>query len=1002
MQEDHTLKAPAEVEASHEAAGQRWSPVMGEYDQETSTAADVDGGRYGFGDVALSTEDLLRQVSEREASSADYAGKAAVAALKREYLLDIKRMVAVAENPLAPRAADGGVLLIGLDAEWQQLDQHTNWILSVQLYVPKQPCFRSAAGGDSKEQERIDRQIAGLSRILYTTSSAPEDRPRLKKALIAIVTQAIEHKLIEAEPQRVEVINFGGRFDLPALGDFTEIKTQIDCASGHLMTVHSDTSIVLDWGEVHAEREAQRKARDEARAAETPLSIREAVVLADGAGCVRIDVRFIDTMAYVPPGTSLRAVGEMIGLEKLDIPAPYSIERMADFLQGDKTAYEAYAMRDAEIAVRYFMQIQAFATERLGIKRLPATASGMAQAWFLAGLKDEAWMKSFGLHRVRREYYDHKKGRYLSKAVVEPTEMRSVWNDLLTRCYHGGRNECLTLGPTDPALGTITDFDLAGAYTTGLVDVPAIDFESPEPSKNLDDFLHNKVGFALVEFVHPPGMRVPVLPVRDGDRGLIFPMRGESYATAPEIQVAHALGVQISVRVGVYYPTVDTNKPEDRLFYPFVRRVREMRDEFKREERERATLTGDAVRKSLKEQLVKLLGNSVYGRVAQGLRPRTAYDARGKEYVELRPSAISNPAIAAHITGFVRAVLAEILNRIPSTHVIASVTTDGFLTSADVEDIDLSGPLCQRYQALCDWVLPGSQMLEVKHRVGQVLAIKTRGQLTTRVEAAKPEFLGMVKPLNEIVLAKAGVQPQVEITRGDSSETLRRKQNEALLDMYLNRTPESQVTVRSFPAIRDQIEKGAEMIKRARVQRMSLEPDIKRRLVNPRELLVASRGVTHLAADSLPWNTLVEFQVARTRLDRFRRQYVLRTVKDFMLFESTMIEALARLDARSQGRASLNVGSDGPLGMLRRAFLRARAKGALGVSVDLKGSALAERLTTLGIPTNAQHVKDAGRAAAQLIRFGVPRTPEVLAVCSALVEAFPGVDVEQLLIPNDR
>lgn len=1002
MQDDHNPDTPPEAEAWAEPTGERWNPEMGEYDQETSTTADTDDGDDSFGDLAINTDDLLRQVAEHEARSTDAAGKAAVAALKREYAQDIKRMKAAAKNPLAPQAGEGGVLVLGADAEWQQLDEDNNWILSVQLHVPPQPCFRRAADGDEKEQQRIDRQIADLSRILYTKSSAKEDRPRLKKALIAIVTQALDHKLIQAEPERIEVITFGGRFDLPALGDFDEIKTQIDGASGHLMTVHADTSIVLDWGEVNAEREARRKARDEALAADAPASTRETIILADGAGRTRIGVRFIDTMAYVPLGTSLRTVGDMIGLEKLDIPAPYSIERMAEFLQADKPAYEAYAMRDAEIAVRYFMQIQAFARDRLGVERLPATASGLALRYFLDGLSSEEWMEAFGLHRIRREHYDIKKERYVSKSVVEPIPMLAMFSDLITRCYHGGRNECLTLGPTDPALGTITDFDLAGAYTTGLVDLPAIDFENPEPSKNLQDFLDNKVGFALVEFKHPPGVRLPVLPVRDGDRGLVTPLEGESYATAPEIQVAHALGVQMRVRMGVYYPTEDTGQPEDRLFYPFVRRVREMRDEFKREEKERASRAGDKVRKSLKEQLVKLLGNSVYGRIAQGLRPKTAYDARGQEYVELRPSPITNPAYAAHATGFIRAVLAEILNRIAQEHVIASVTTDGFLTSADVENLDLTGPMCTRYQQLCDWVLPGSPMLEVKHRVGQVLAMKTRGQLTTRIDAAQPEYTGMSKPLDEIVIAKAGVQPQVEIKRGEDSETIRRRQNEAMLDMYLARTPTSQVTVRSFPGIRDQIEKGAEMIKRARVQRMSLEPDLKRRLVNPRELLVVSRGVTHLAADSVPWNTLAEFQSARASLDRFRLKHVMKTPADFTVYEKMLVEGLARADARSQGRAAPNNSKDGPMGTLRRAFLRAAAQGKLGVTINLSGPALAQKLRDLGLPTNAQHVKDAGRTNAKLLLYCVPREPDVLAMCAVLSSEFPGADVEQLLIPAGR
>ena len=41
------------------------------------------------------------------------------------------------------------------------------------------------------------------------------------------------------------------------------------------------------------------------------------------------------------------------------------------------------------------------------------------------------------------------------------------------------------------------------------------------------------------------------------------------------------------------------------------------------------------------------------------------------------------------------------LHGIPAHRQVASVTTDGFLTNAREDEIDLSGPLCQRYLDLC-------------------------------------------------------------------------------------------------------------------------------------------------------------------------------------------------------------------------------------------------------------------------------------------------------------
>jgi len=65
---------------------------------------------------------------------------------------------------------------------------------------------------------------------------------------------------------------------------------------------------------------------------------------------VTIGLRFIDLLAHVAPGTSLRHIGKLINRPKLDILPPYSIERMDEYLREDPAGFEAYAMRDAEIA----------------------------------------------------------------------------------------------------------------------------------------------------------------------------------------------------------------------------------------------------------------------------------------------------------------------------------------------------------------------------------------------------------------------------------------------------------------------------------------------------------------------------------------------------------------------------------------------------------------------------------------------------------------------------
>ena len=116
---------------------------------------------------------------------------------------------------------------------------------------------------------------------------------------------------------------------------------------------------------------------------------------------------------------------------------------------------------------------------------------------------------------------------------------------------------------------------------------------------------------------------------------------------------------------------------------------------------------------------------------------------------------MTNPYMAAHTTGFVRATLAEVMNSIPSERVVVSATTDGFLTNATMEELDLTGPLASRYQALCNTVTDNEPMLVCKHQCRQIIAMKTRGQMTA-IPATREDEPKLEK---RYVLAKTGVRP---------------------------------------------------------------------------------------------------------------------------------------------------------------------------------------------------------------------------------------------------
>lgn len=284
----------------------------------------------------------------------------------------------------------------------------------------------------------------------------------------------------------------------------------------------------------------------------------------------------------------------------------------------------------------------------------------------------------------------------------------------------------------------------------------------------------------------------------------------------------------------------------------------------------------------------------------------------------------------------------------------------------------LTGPLCRRFQALCEEIVPGSKMLEVEHWVAQVICMKKRGQLT-----------GLDLRGEKIVLAKAGVQVTVEASNDLDGEAFKRLQNEKMLNLYLDRRPGKKILLKQFPAIRDQWEKGVDLFKFEKRLALSLEPDLKRAPCKPRMIGVVSRRRSHISLETRPWATIEEFDSARATLDAWRRKHCLKKMQDWQSLDEAIELNLIRSRLRAEGKPTLNVREGMPASdLLRRAFLRAYAHEDLG-------------LTNLGYPTK---VSEPRSAKSQKVVLGcVPRTEEVMVLFERLQAEFPGVELEKLL-----
>ncbi|HFD7441696.1 TPA: hypothetical protein ACF5VN_004554, partial [Escherichia coli] len=794
---------------------------------------------------------------------------------KRPKTLDDYPVIPPASKKVSVISSDL-TLHIGFDTEYVfNPETQQNDILSYQSYV-------------------VLPDNTGISNIIYPPDSQKKSRLSFKDFLCQTITPLLETGVITKWPGIINIYAHFIRADIASFANFwSDYKILLKGIRGTVSSFKNRYGI--DFDEQQERRVKTEQIMFDKRTSPPRCS----------------NVAFIDTLLITPGGMGLAECGELLGLPKLTIPAPYSITNMREYLLGDRAGFEAYALRDAEIAVRYALQVRNFCARELMIDRVPATIGAMAVSRFTKTLKENNMSPEvcLGTHIKTRELWLTEKQAFRTIKNPASVPSRELFETFPINCYHGGRNECFMMGvtPSDHWY----DYDLAGAYTTGLLDILTPDYGNIRLSKNPDDYCGHVMGFALVTFRFPESVPYPSLPVRTDQYGLFFPLSGESWATAPEIELALSLGAEMTIHNGIIVPWICDTSPHNSestsVFLPFVQQVRENRNRH--------------IKGSLEEKFWKEIGNSLYGKLAQGLRAKTAFDtARGLNR-SLPPSSVTQPFFAAHVTGFIRAVVGELMNALPSDSSVVSVTTDGFLTNCPLNKINMSGPLSSRFQSLCDIVDPGSSMLTCKHEVSQLIAMKTRGQLTYRAIQGKP-----------VVHARAGVKPPADIPRSDY--------NDYMVDLYLNRLPGQTLSRSTLISTREMWLSESDLVSREQDIRLNLEFDFKRQPVQP------AMNEGHLLMSSRPWDNMEEALQQRSLFDDWRQTHTLKTLADWddwcdFLYCRTVFSDM-----------KLKVGSKRSDDILVRLFLRALTQCQWGLMLKDKKSysckEVAEWLTSEG------------------------------------------------------
>lgn len=196
-------------------------------------------------------------------------------------------------------------------------------------------------------------------------------------------------------------------------------------------------------------------------------------------------------------------------------------------------------------------------------------------------------------------------------------------------------------------------------------------------------------GAARVRFDFKDTTSYPCLPVPHRYYGLIFPLSGETVATAPEIMLARFLGADIRALTSVELPVVGAGDGIPlRPFFDHLARLTKERNAWKHQIKNENLTPEERNNAQVYERLLKEFLNSFYGKSAQAINYRRMYDPSTGEMKQLRGSQISEPLAAALTTGLARAALGAVLvaveqfNRLKpadSRIVIASATTDGVL-----------------------------------------------------------------------------------------------------------------------------------------------------------------------------------------------------------------------------------------------------------------------------------------------------------------------------------
>lgn len=217
-------------------------------------------------------------------------------------------------------------------------------------------------------------------------------------------------------------------------------------------------------------------------------------------------------------GSSLAEAAKSMGLKKLEWDTAHVTEKT---IRDPK--FKTYALNDAMLAYEIYTRLRKeFAEKQVDIvmSKTPASASAAV----------------FRIHYVPEDI-----GKWHSGSNdVRKAACQSLW---------GGRVEALERG----VLGTYTEMDLKSAYPSSVVSFGEFPIQGCWREWKAPSDFKARGGVFHVAFEFPPETHVPCLNAVSEDGDQIYCLKGESWTTLDELNLAREMGAKIEVLKGFVF-----------------------------------------------------------------------------------------------------------------------------------------------------------------------------------------------------------------------------------------------------------------------------------------------------------------------------------------------------------------------------------------------------------------------------------------------------------------